>query len=236
MPLLFPMGFIGAPTAAAGGTATGSAGSEGPSLTFKDFEAATNSAKVYTFSTMDLGTATANRAIIITVNAEIQDPTPPPVGSLSIDGIAATNRVDRQDTNNGVGVTAEIWQATVPSGISGTVSVSFSATMRGCTIGVYRLITTTTTPANTGSDASPTSPLSMAATVPSGGAGVAVGTIHQGISGTEMTMSGITENYDTDCQLFRAGAGTISSSGTKQFSSSDYLSAGASVYAAWTLT
>lgn len=105
-----------------------------PSITYNNYYtvAKVSADSTVTFTSVDLGTAAADRLVAVyfgtgTTNAG-------QVTAVTIQGISATQAV-RSGTGNGF-VTNVIWYATVPTGTTGDVVVTFSTTWANTSLGV----------------------------------------------------------------------------------------------------
>lgn len=146
----------------------------------------TTNLTTYTFSSQTLGTAAANRKIIICVAGNGGNAGA--VSSLTVGGISATNVIAVSD---GGTVQSEIWVADVPTGTTGDVVVTFSTAKARCGIGVYRAIGSQSTANATAS--STADPMSASLFIPYNGIGIGVA---QDISTSTYTWTNLTEDYD----------------------------------------
>lgn len=106
----------------------------------------------YNFTSASLGDAAADREIVVCVMASGSNTHS--LSSVTIAGVGAT----KVAAPNGSLITSDLWQASVPTGTSGTISVTFNEEISGCRIVVYRLtgidttahatLTDRTTPSN----------------------------------------------------------------------------------------
>jgi hypothetical protein len=97
----------------------------------------TSNLTTYTFSTCDLGTADADRSIIVAVGAGRVSAGSRTVSSLTIGGVSATFAGRKQTVNLNAN---EIWYAKVPTGATGDVVVTFNSGMLGCGIGIWSVL------------------------------------------------------------------------------------------------
>jgi hypothetical protein len=165
--------------AASGGTAT---------RTWIAATADTTDQTTYTFTGASIGTASADRIVVVAILAREGGGTNRTLSSASIAGVSATII-----SNSGnVPTHADIVIAPVPTGTTGDIVITFSAGMSRCVIGVWS--TTGMVSAATSADSSATSdPLSAVVDVPA--AGVAFGAAYDnGL--TTVTWTNLTEDYD----------------------------------------
>jgi hypothetical protein len=97
----------------------------------------TSNLTTYTFSACDLGTADADRSIIVAVGAGRVSAGSRTVSSLTIGGVSATFAGRKQTVNLNAN---EIWYAKVPTGATGDVVVTFNAGMIACGIGIWSVL------------------------------------------------------------------------------------------------
>lgn len=144
----------------------------------------------YTFSGVALGTAAADRKIVVGVGGARAAAGAHTVASMTVGGIAAS-LVKQQDVSAGDRETAEIWQAAVPTGTTGDIVVTFDAGMVGAGIGVWAVYgAQSAAHATAGSNADP---MNASIDVPSGG--VLIGYARNANGGT-FTWTNLTEKFD----------------------------------------
>lgn len=167
-------------------------------------------ASTYTFASQALGTAYTDRKIIVGIGARGgSDYTP---SSVTVGGVAATQVASVVQNGSYAG----IYIASVPTGTTGNVVVTFSGTMVRAAVGVWsarRLQSTTAI--DTATD--PDNPISQALTMSAGSIGVGVG-FTQGTA--THTWTGLTKTFQEDmtdtnnssvsgASLARSTAGTV---------------------------
>lgn len=153
----------------------------------------------YTFASQNFGTASADRYLVAyfahrAVSAGITG------SSATIGGVAATKLTT---VTNGNGC-SELWGAAVPTGTSGTTSITWSGAVARCVTGLWALTgLLSTTPTNTYT--STANPLSVSANISAGG--VALAGAYNNAT-TTATWAGLTEDYDntTTASTMRTGA------------------------------
>ena len=101
-------------------------------LTATDSDSSGANATSYTFSGKDFGSASADRKIIVGIVGRSSSANT--ISSVTIGGVSATSIAGVVDENN---TAASYYVADVPSGTSGDVVVTFSATNLRCGIVVY---------------------------------------------------------------------------------------------------
>jgi hypothetical protein len=153
----------------------------------------------YTFSSQALGTASADRKIIVGVST---NSTPGrTVSTLTVGGVSAT-LVARQTSSNGEEM-LEMWEAEVPTGTTGDVVVTWSTACDRCGIGLHSVYGAATLYADVYSDNA--DPMNASINVPAGG--IVVGCAGWSAVGSA-TWTGVTETYDENLE-----AGTYHSGG-----------------------
>ncbi len=184
----------------------------------------------YTFSGCNIGTANADRTVVITVGAR-RSGTPSTVNSVTVGGNSATElvQVSSGATNSCV---AAIYAIDVPSGTTADVVVTLASTMLRCGIGVYDCTGISTTANDTATATS----ASGSGTVTATADGAVIGVAMSG-SSTAFTWSGITENYDVQvgAETARASGASleVSAAGDVSISWTGPTLDPASAYAAW---
>lgn len=160
------------------------------SVTFTDSSVNSGSATAYTFSSQAIGTASSDRVVAVGVTA---GNSAAGVSTLTVGGVSAVKAIDV--TNN---TEAELWYASVPSGTTADIVVTFSSGKGRCGIGVWALTGVT------GVGATNTSTSSTATLTVSGITKDIVLAVYGGKDHTSVSFSGVTENYDEDI----SGAGS----------------------------
>jgi len=177
-----------------------------------DYVTSTNSTSdlsTYTFSGVSLGSTGSNRQIIVGISASVGT-AGRTISSVTVAGVSATSLVF---LNSGFGDSriSSIWIANVPTGTSGDIVVTFSASMGRCGITVYagRNLTSNTPQATNTSGTS--SPLTLSLTGTTAGFIVAQA-MTQNASET-FTWTGLTRNINVTVELL-----TMSSASTNRAS------------------
>lgn len=151
------------------------------------------------------------------------------LNSCTINSVAASvlvGGVNQSDVN------AWIVGALVPTGTSVTVAMTFSESVFSVRFGTYRLTgVDSLTPFDTATDTA--DPLSFLIDIPDKGAVLAAGI--QLTGGTGMTMTGITEEFDTSFDTRRCGGGSATglAAETNRAITIDGAGNGAGVAASW---
>lgn len=167
-------------------------------LTFQAF--ATEGAVTATpsFAGVNFGTANANRVIAVIAVGRANAATNQTISSMTIGGIAATQVASAAGVvSNVAGI--DIWYASVPTGASGTVAVTWSSANVRSGIYVYSIITTTPAPSvGSGTSGVGTTTLSRTITIPASGFGIA-GAWHRQTGNTDAMVNA---SIDGDNTLF----------------------------------
>lgn len=125
----------------------------------------------YSSKSFSFGAANANRNIVVVFWGRSTDTTTPAVtiGGVTASLVAGTKGVNTNTTYS------MIFQAAVPTGATGAVSIVAPASILRSGVGIYRLITTTpaVSSANATQAIGPSS-LNASVTVPTGGGGIGV--------------------------------------------------------------
>lgn len=171
-------------------------------FTYETTLQSTSDLTTYTFSAADIGTANADRCVIVSAVAR-KAGTAFTLSSASINGVSAnifaqvTNTVTNSDT-------AAMFSAIVPSDATGDIVVTWSTGVLRTQIGIWTAVGTDncTTPSDTDTDTSadPTDSI----TIPTGGVAVGAGLT---AAGTTATWTGLTENFDATLETFVTATG-----------------------------
>ena len=105
-----------------------------PSVEFEDIYSSASNLSTYTFASCDLGTPSAGRQIVVSTYGPRATAGSRTVSTMTINGVTATF-AGRQQTLNLNG--HEIWYASVPSGATGDIVITWSAGCNGCAISVW---------------------------------------------------------------------------------------------------
>lgn len=143
----------------------------------------------FNFTGENFGSASSDRVIIVVVRGYPFNPGDDPISSATIGGVSATVHVDTFDPD--AGTNSAIISAPVPTGTSGTVSVTFVGTNSRARISVYHAtgIDTGATAYDTASNLDDV--VSMTIDIPDNG--ILVAGAHFGSSGA-VTTTGVTED------------------------------------------
>lgn len=180
-------------------------------------------ATAYTFLSQDLGAADANRHIVLGVSLASDAVT----AGVTIAGVAATLVAQVQEGGN----VAELWRAAVPTGTTGTITVTLGDSGFRVRIHRFRLITQTPTPTFANSNTSASGSTSIAVTVPVGGAGIGIVANNSGGTAFSWTNGSGVDDINIESGGLRAGAATIAASATVSVDGAS--AAQAMVAAAW---
>jgi hypothetical protein len=162
------------------------------SVGFLQYTEITTNLTTYNFATVNFGAADATRRIVIAVHwgAALNRT----LNSASIGGVGATTHIDALASAS---TRVAIISALVPTGTSGTVSLTFSGACAQCAIGTYRALNeTSASPTDTANDLTVASGLvTDTINVPTNGWVVAGASFEVG-GATTTTWTGVTETYD----------------------------------------
>jgi hypothetical protein len=157
-------------------------------ITWTDSDSTGVDGTVKTFSSMALGTADASREIFVFVtgmNAGVD------VSSMTVAGISATKIIA---DGGGVNAGVELWRASVPTGTTGDVVVTYDSSSARCGVSLYAGYDIATTA--TATDTSNADPGVGSINVPAGGVAIAAMTQVSGDPGGTTTWTGLTEDAD----------------------------------------
>src|SRR3990167_7975156 len=171
------------------------------SVTYTDVVADNTAKTTYTFSGRSISTASTDRKIVVSVVSQdaLNNPT---ISSLTIGGISASQVVSLSGTPSSNDYLAALWQATVPTGTTADIVVTFTNPSSNCGIGIWAVYGAAAGAADTGSSAA--DPAAVSLDIPADG--IAIGA-HQGSASPSFTWTNLTENFDGNV------SGTINHSG-----------------------
>lgn len=162
-----------------------------PSVSFPAGAESTSALTTYTFSALALGAAAADRRIIVAAYGRSAGSRT--VSTLTVAGISAALLVA---ANNTAGSCCELWIASVPTGTTGDVVVTFSSSMGRAAVGLLRLVDGKggVTAFNSVSDIA--NPVTMLLDIPA--VGLAIGAYLVGDTGATIAWTGLaTEDLDS---------------------------------------
>lgn len=164
------------------------------SLTWTDGVAESSAGTTITYSTRAFGAADANRVIAVFIAARMS--TVNAITSVTIGGVSATLVPNTVQQNGGTnGSNSAIYYASVPTGTTGDVAVTYGAATMRTGISIYSIITSTPTPSiGTGSSAGSGNP-SYSLSVPAGGGGLS-GVAEQAASGAVTWAGSTAEDFE----------------------------------------
>jgi hypothetical protein len=176
----------------AGGLVTAPVGG-GPTLNFIGTSDNSGNGPAYTFSNVDIGTASSDRLVVVACHATGNTSAPNiNLTSMTLGGSSMTNAAALAEDTASV----DLYYLTVTSGTTATIVATYPQTKRRCTIAVYTITgLNSSTPSDTGtsnnSDTAPTLTLD----IPTGSIAVYAHTSANNTT-TTVTYSSATEHYD----------------------------------------
>lgn len=174
------------------------------SIVWTDSAVDTSNNTTYTFTTRNIGAA-GSRKVVVSVGSGGSSGGTTSVTSLTVGGISATQVVFADAGDN---VYPELWQASVPSGTTATIVVTFGGAHVNCAIGVWAIYSAGAAASNTNS-ATGTGVQSASLNIPAGGVAIAfVNLAGSGGTPRTVTWANLSENFDATIE------GSISYSGS----------------------
>lgn len=149
-----------------------------------------NALTEYTYAGQGIGTAAANRKVVVAAAIISSTSVVRTVSAMTIGGVSAT-LVKQVNAASGNYPSLEIWQAVVPTGTTGDIVVTWSGDAARCGIGVWAVYGAKSAAHDTGF--STASPLTDSLIIPSGGVGL--GAAMSG-GGATFLWENMTEQYD----------------------------------------
>ena len=178
-------------------------------LTFVASTLATANATAYTFSSHSISTAAAGRQIVVSANGNGTTGAARSLSSLVVAGVSAAEVATEVGSGAAAHSTA-MWVATVPTGTSGDIVVTWNAAMQRCGIGVWAIYDAAVGATDTveNNDAPPAAAL----TIPAKGAAIGAA---GGENSSTFTWTNLTENFDEaiEADKMHTGASTTSAAG-----------------------
>ena len=171
-------------------------------VSYTDNPVSTADLTTYTFSSAALGTAAADRIIVVSVTTKASGGAARTVSSLTIGGVSGTEIAAL--TTGGVNIA--MWYAAVPTGTTGDIVVTWSGACQECGCGVWAVYGAASSPTDFDSayngDATT---VANTITIPAGGVGI-MGMRSSGVS--THTIDNVTENYDAQAGDFPQAGGS----------------------------
>ncbi len=161
-------------------------------LEYRTVVSSTANLTSYTFSSVDIGTASSDRLIIAIVHVVAVGGT---ITNLTIAGVSAA----RQIINTNANIKVAIYTALVPTGTTGTISVTTDVAATNITISTYTLKNYNSSAPENVATATGTPTATINLTFGSNGAVVA-GSISGSASTTTSWSSPLVENYDIEIE------------------------------------
>lgn len=176
-----------------------------------------SSLTAYTFAAQALGTAVADRKIVIGVYGRRTFAPTLAVSTLTVDGVSAAlvPGTASPALSGAVSSTTELWIASVPSNTTGDVVVTFNNGATRCAISVYKLTGITGTPYDVAvfaDGASGSAAITLDADVTASSVAVAM------VGNTAVAFgafTGLTEDADATVSSSRYGSGHYTSAGAE---------------------
>lgn len=179
------------------------------SLTFLQSAVSGSDLSNYTFSSQNLGTASADRHIIASVTGRAVGT--PTLTGVTIGGVAATSVVNQVNTTGGNTSLAALFIAPVPTGTTGDVTLAFSLSFLRAGIGLWAATGLSSATAIDSSGSTANDP-TYAIDIPANG--FAIGCAYNADTATA-SWTGITERFDEAVE----GAGSRHSGASDTFAS-----------------
>lgn len=171
------------------------------SISFTDNDQNTANQSSYTFSSKSIGSAAANRKIIVAASNDTSG-AGQSVSSLTIGGSPANLEVAQISGDVGV----EIWELDVAAGTTADIVVNYAGTAADCAIGVWAIYGAGSSATDTG--ASTANPLTDTLNIPVGGVAIAA-ICRVDTSTAKLTnWTNLTEQYDAtqEANIIYSGA------------------------------
>lgn len=156
----------------------------------------------YTFSDVDIGTASSSRYVVVLISFASLS------GTLTSSTIAGQSATELVNAFGGTSGRLSIVGATISSGTTATIVVNFSAAPLRCTIATYAVYDLqSTTPVNTLSVGSATSGNSLSGSINVEKGGVVIGGSYINSASVTTTFTNLTEDFERVEESARTTAG-----------------------------
>ena len=157
----------------------------------------TGTGTTITYTAAPIGTAAANRVVIVTTGArDVTGSTSGYVTSVSIGGITATKQVESPATPVGL---VSIWSAVVPTGTTANVVVGYSGSSTGVAFSVHTIHGGASATAKlTASASDDTASTSISTTMNVSVDDIVIMTCASDSTGSFLTFVGVTKKYEAD--------------------------------------
>lgn len=169
-------------------------------LTYDSQNSASPAASSYTFTAQAIGTASSDRFVIVGIS--VGSSTGSTLTSVTIGGVTASLL---KGASPGSGAEVDLWGATVPTGTTGNIVITFGYTAVTVSISVWDIKgLNSTTPTNT-YNASGANPLIVSADVSAGGVAIGmVGNLNNAAA-TSWSWTNLTKNGGDTCPYLSTG-------------------------------
>jgi hypothetical protein len=173
-------------------------GAAAATIEYRDLDEIISTKSTYTFSAMDIGTAAADRYVLV-VTASSGGSSDVAVSAATIGGVSATNLYVVNSSPSKIGLAFLI--ANVTSGTTGDVVVTWDRSRNRCSAAAYRLdgLVTPLTAEDTALDQTSSSG-SLTLDVNTSDGGVMIGGVHH--NGSSNAWTGATEDTDSSATGF----------------------------------
>ena len=148
----------------------------------------------YTFASQNLGTADADRTIVVFVGSRASGATAFNVSSVTVAGVTATSVVQQSVTSASASLCA-LYAVDLPTGTSGDVVVTPNRSAVRCGIAVFRCTGISTTANDTATDSQVSASTALALSVDTTADGIVIGGAFNGAN-VENAWANVTERFD----------------------------------------
>lgn len=183
-----------------------------PTVTYLSFQSSTSNASQYTFNSVAIGNAAADRLVVVSPGASSTQH----VTAVTIGGVSATAHTD----TSGGDPSCEIWSATVPTGTTAQIVVTLSGSANRMGMGVWTITDlNSATPIDSDKVQGGSTNASRSLTVNVEEDGVVIVAGGRNMAGA-ITPTNYTERYDSSVESndqFSGGDNVPASTGTKQY-------------------
>jgi hypothetical protein len=177
-------------------------------VTFLGSDVGTDNTSSYSWTSVNFGAAASDRFLVVAVYGDAGS-TNANVNSVTIGGVSAS--LLGTAVGNGTTAQCQFWGAIVPTGTSGTIAISFSATRASAAYGLWSISKLlSTTPVDSYSDTDST--LSGSVSVVNSGVLLAAASVRDV---TSFSWTGVSENFDSQVEsVSTVTGGSLALAGT----------------------
>lgn len=197
----------------------------GPRYTYNGKSSVGTSSASFSFTSQAIGDAASDRLVVVAVEV-FTSGTNFAINGVTVAGVTAAqvSNATRAESGGTLKVRTELWQASVPTGTSGTIAVTFAGSVSECMVAnyaLYGLSSTTRADADNDGGGSGDTSASLLIDIPATGILLAAAAFVN--SASSQTLSGVTQDDITiDSSVIHWQWGSRQASGAETGAAVDY--------------